>query len=312
MTLTSAIYVVIKVMTDVKARGFEIMSELEIALWKRITTIVNSERRYFNYLDFIPKFTVDGRVYLISYGTFRNKVSTWVKAKKLETVEYSPQAFYTLKGVKFGNPMARDHTGALLSRNRNRLSNDPVYRVVQNLPLGRRALHDIRLRFPVEGIWSAFGSQFNCNVESKDISLPPWKIKDLDIKATVHWTDTVSIIIGCSYSPISVDADGIIRLSNALATVQERISNIVNSGRNRLSIPDHKSWIVTMWHFGADAITTYTREKFYVSWEVAQHALITAYSKDLKDGKSRVRIEKQEYPQKSLAEALEEKLDAIR
>jgi hypothetical protein len=43
-------------------------------------------------------------------------------------------------------------------------------------------------------------------------------------------------------------------------------------------------------------------------WEVAQHALIIVYSKDWKDGKSRVRIEKQEYPQKSLAEALEEKL----
>ena len=48
--------------------------------------------------------------------------------------------------------------------------------------------------------------------------------------------------------------------------------------------------------------------------EVAQHALITVYSKgkDRKDGKSRDRIEKQEYPQKSLAEALEAKLYVIR
>ena len=69
-------------------------------------------------------------------------------------------------------------------------------------------------------------------------------------------------------------------------------------------------WIVTMWHFGADALITYSGEKFNVSWETAQHALITAYSKDWKDGKRRIRIEKQEYPKKSLAEALEEKLDA--
>jgi hypothetical protein len=67
-----------------------------------------------------------------------------------------------------------------------------------------------------------------------------------------------------------------------------------------------------MWHFGADATTIYTREKFYASWEVGQHALITVYSKDWKDGKSRVRIEKQEYSQKSLAEALEEKLYSVR
>jgi hypothetical protein len=49
-------------------------------------------------------------------------------------------------------------------------------------------------------------------------------------------------------------------------------------------------------------------------WKVARHVLITVYSigKDRKDGKSRVTIEKQEYPQKSLAESLEEKLYAIR
>jgi hypothetical protein len=91
--------------------------------------------------------------------------------------------------------------------------------------------------------------------------------------------------------------------------VQERISNTVRSARDIMNIPDHMSWIVTMWHFGADAKITYTGERFYVSWEIAQHALITAYSKDWKDGKSKVRIEKQEYPQKSLADALEEKLN---
>ena len=67
-----------------------------------------------------------------------------------------------------------------------------------------------------------------------------------------------------------------------------------------------------MRHFGVDSAITYIGEKFYASWGVGQHALITVYSKDWKDGKSRVRIEKQEYPQKSLAEALEEKLYSVR
>lgn len=288
------------------------MSKLENALWKRITQIVNSESRYFDFLDFVPEFIADGQVYSISYGTFRNKISSWIRAEKLETVDYSPQAFYTLRGVRFETPMTRDHTGALLRNNRKRLSNDPIYRIIQNIPLGKKALHDIRLRFQVEGIWSIMPSQFKSNGESYDISLPSWNVKGLDIKTTVHPTDTVSIVIGCSYSPIAVETNGVIRLSNALSTIQERISNIVNSERSILSIPDHMSWTVTMWHFGADAITTYTREKFYASWEVSQHALITAYSKDWKDGKSRVRIEKQEYPQKSLLEALEEKLHSSR
>jgi hypothetical protein len=290
------------------------MSKLVIGFWKRITEIVNTEKRYFDYLDFVPNFIVDGQVHSISYGTFRNYASKLVRAEKIEVVEYSPQAFYTLKGIRIENVMTTDHTGALLSQTRRRLSSDPVYRIVQNIPLGKRALHDIHLRFQVDGIWSSIPPQYKSNRESNDKQLLPfpWKIKDLDIKATVHPTDTVSVIVGCSYCPIAVDANGVMRLSNALATVQERISNIANEDGLALSIPDHMRWTVTMWHFGTDALTTYTREKFYASWEVAQHALIIAYSKDWKDGKSRVRIEKQEYPQKSLAEALEEKLNAIR
>jgi hypothetical protein len=297
------------------------MSRLEIALWKRIIEIVNREKRYFDYLDFVPKFIVGGQVFSISYGTFRNKISSWVIAEKLEIMEYSPQAFYTLKGTKFEHPMTRDHTGALIRNNIKRLSNDPVYRIIQNIPFGHRAVHDIRLRFEVKGIYQILASECKGNPESYDIQLTPfpWKIMDLDIGVTVHSTDTVSLSIGCSYSPVATDVNGAIRLSKALSTVQERLSNIlslhISRGPNHGTIPvipDHMTWTVTMWHFGADALKTYAGENFYVSWEVAQHALITAYSKDWKDGKRRVRIEKQEYPQKSLAEALEEKLNAIR
>jgi hypothetical protein len=193
-------------------------------------------------------------------------------------------------------------------QNRRHLSNHPVYRIIQNFPFGQRALHDIRLRFEVKGIYGIFSSQCNKSPNSDDISLPRWTINDLENIATVHPKDTVSIIMGCSFCPVAVDVNGVVRLSNALATTKERISNLAN---NSLSIPDHMSWIVTMWHFGADTTTTYTRKKFYASWEEAQHALITVYIKDWKDGKSRVRIEKQEYPQKSLAEALEEKLYSV-
>jgi hypothetical protein len=288
------------------------MSELKIALWKRVSEIVNNEKRYFDFLDFVPRFLVDGQVYQISRGTFRNYISELARAGKVEVVQYSPQAFYTLKGVRFENPMTRDHTGALLIQNRRRLSNHPVYRIIQNLPFGQRALHNIRLRFSVKRIYDIFSSQYEKSPNSDDIPFPCWTINELEIIATVHKTDTVSIAIACSYCPVAVDVDGVVRLSNALATTKERISNLTKGGRNTLSIPDHMRWIVTMWHFGADATATYTGEKFYASWEVAQHALITAYSKNWKDGKSRIRIEKQEYPQKSLAEALEEKLFTIR
>src|SRR5215211_8395115 len=132
------------------------MSELEIALWKRIAEIVTREKRHFDYTDFVPKFTLDEQVYSISHGTFRNYMSNWVRAEKLEVKGYSPQALYSLKGVSFENPMTRDHTGALLRENKRLPSNNPIYRIIQNVPFGQRALHDIRLRFHADGIWSIF------------------------------------------------------------------------------------------------------------------------------------------------------------
>jgi hypothetical protein len=287
-------------------------------LWKRISQIVEIENRPFCSLDLVPNFEVDGIKFKISAGTFRNKISSLLKAGKIEVMYYSPQAFYTVKGVKSETVMTGYHTGVQSPLYYRHLSNDPVYRIIQNLPLGQRALHDIRLRFEAKGIWSIISSnsKYNVNSLSKDIFLGSITISELNIDVTVHKTDTVSVIIGCSYEPVIVDINGVIRLSNALVRVEEKLSRIIEDCGNIINqanvviIPNYLDWIVTMWHFGADALITYEGEKIYTSWEVGQHALITAYAKDWKDGKRRIRIEKQEYPKKSLADALEEKLNA--
>jgi hypothetical protein len=298
------------------------MSELDSALWKRMTEIVEVEHRPFSKIDFVPKFKTGGIEFPIKEGTFRNDISKLLRDKKIRVVCYSPQGFYTIGEQESLVTMTPSRTGVMPLHNRQKyrhLSNDPVYRAIQNIPFGKSALHDIRLRFKVDCIWSKMPVEYNRSLRSDDIQIPPWpcKIKGLDIRVTVHSTDTVSIIIGCSYSPVAVDVSGVVRLSNALSTVQERLSNIVNtnthgqSSRNIITvIPDHMSWIVTMWHFGVDSSITYDREMFYTSWEVAEHALITAYTKKWKDNKTRVRIDKQEYPMITLADALEEKLNA--
>ena len=198
------------------------------------------------------------------------------------------------------------------------LRNDSIYRLIQNLPLGRNALHDIHLRFNVEGIWSILSvTSFKINSVSKDVRLPEWKIRHLSVKTTVHRTDTVSVVVAGSHYPIAVDFNGIIRLSNVLTSVEERLSNLIqesntSTGRQdvRLVVPDHMEWIVTMWHFGVDSVTEYAGEKFSCTWEVGQNALIRAYTKDFRNGKTRVRLEKQEYPRRSLAYAIDEKLNA--
>jgi len=90
------------------------MSDLDSALWKRITQIVQKENRPFSYRDFVPNFEVDGQIYSIAYGTFRNKTSDMLKAGKIQLVCYSPQAFYILKEQECTEPMTGYHTGSYL------------------------------------------------------------------------------------------------------------------------------------------------------------------------------------------------------
>ena len=314
------------------------MTDLDIALWNRMVEIVQTEKRPFSHIDFVPHFRVFGQDWCIGNGTFRNKVSSLLRQGMIYVDYYSPQAFYSLKGIRFQQPIITtlDHTGVkdpLLSlleqqlvgeqqpqNNYRRIVNHPIYRVIQNLPFDRDALHDIRLRVRVDGIWNVFSirseSYARFNPISKDILFKIFRIDRLIIRVTVHRTDTVSVIIGCSSSPVAVDADGILRLTNALQTVRESLCKIViESGKvlqnSKLVIPV-MDWVVTMWHFGADALITYKGEKFHASWQVGQNALLAVYSKDWsKHAERRIRLELQELPKKTLFEALEDKRNML-
>ena len=293
------------------------MTILDDAMRKRIEYIVCTEKRPFSFIDFLT-FEVDQQHYNMSHGTFRNKISAMLKKGVIEVAYHSKPTFYTLKGINFAKTMTLDHTGVaspseiaspyIASWKHMRQSN-PIYRLIQNLPFNKTAVHDIRLRFKAGHIWSVISSNNTSQVNpvSKDIPLMEQEINDLDIQVTVHHTDTVSVVIGCSSSPVILDIAGVIRLSNALAIIRERLSKLVKDG---LEIPNHLEWTVTMWHFGADS-TDYKGEMFHVSWEVTQNALIAVYSKQWKDGKCRIRKERQECANKSLAEAFDEKLNLV-
>ena len=277
---------------------------------ERMASIVLSERKPFCYFDFL-RFEVAGFEYSMTHGTFRNKISKLMKKGEVEVSYRSVQTFYTLKGHKFGKPMTPYHTGVS--------PHNSFYQMIKDLPLDRNSLHDIRLWFRVPGIWSLLSSNsaYRINSRSKDIRLPGIKENDLFIGTTVHRPDTVTVIVGCSYRPIAVDVNGIIRLSNALTIVKERLSLWVretaglvvgSSGSKGLVIPPYSEWIVKMWHFGSDGIIEYSGERFQVSFGVGQEALIRAYSKQMKDHKTRIRLERQEYPNAPLADLIDEKL----
>ena len=291
---------------------------------KHIEYLVLKEGRPFSFHDFL-NFEVDGLQYHMSSGTFRNKVSALVKKGEVEVAYYSSIGFYTIKGVKFAKRMTLDHTGGTLSSTSSICSpqelrcikNHPVYRVIQHIPFDKSALHDIRLRTIVTGIWRLLCCTPNLTVNpnSKDILVIKEEINHLNFKVTVHRTDTVSVVIGCSYSPVAIDLSSVIRLSNALTLIHDRLERLVNERDGNPSpaiiIPNHMTWTVTMWHFGADSSVLYKGKSFHASWKVAENALIAFYSKVWKDGKCRIRGERQEYPRKPLDEALDEKLNLI-
>jgi hypothetical protein len=295
---------------------------------KHIEYFVLKEGRPFSFHDFL-NFEVDGLQYHMSSGTFRNKVSALVKKGEVEVAYYSSIGFYTIKGVKFPKTMTGDHTGGTLTLSSSicspqelrRIKNHPVYRVIQNIPFDKSALHDIRLRTTVNGIWRIISGipTLSMNHNSKDILVINEEINGLNFKVTVHHTDTVSVVIGCSYCPVAVDTSGVLRLSNALTLIHDRLQRLANDKQNDcndnsgplVTIPSPMTCTVTMWHFGADSSILYKGKSFHVSWKVAENALIAFYSKVWKDGKSRVRGERQEYPGKPLNEAFNEKLNLI-
>jgi hypothetical protein len=197
------------------------MSELDCAMMKHISHIVLEDHRPFSYRDFL-RFEVEGKEYRMQHGTFRNKISHLTREKKVELAYNAGIAFYTLKGIIFGK------TKLMMTPNRIGVQ-DPILKLIQNLPLDKRALHDIRFRFQVHGIWPILSttSQVTVDPRSKDIRLKTNEIDGLRIMITVHKTDTITVIVACSCQPVAVDISGIIRLSNALTRVEERLSKIV-------------------------------------------------------------------------------------
>jgi hypothetical protein len=300
------------------------MTDLDRAMEKHMANLVHCENRPFSYRDFMA-FEVDGQEYSMSHGTYRNKILGLTKSGKVEKAYNAGVAFHTLKGKRFGKPMTSNHTGVYNSKM------DSFSRFINYLPTERAALHDIRLKFKVPNIWNTLSSthyEFPTNQNSKDICIPTWKIDDLLVRVVIHKTDTISVTIACSLTPIPVSVGGIIHLSTTLTRVEERLailpinnscgsdtqgvvdtsSTIYSRSDRQLRIPDHRLWLVTMWHFGADALVEYAGEKFEFTWEDSKHILIRAYTKTMKDRKTRIRLERQEYPNKTFPEIIEQKL----
>jgi len=169
--------------------------------------------------------------------------------------------------------------------------------------MDKSAIHDIRLSFSLNHLWSIMAtasspSPLIKNIDARSnkyITLQKIGLEDHIIKTTVHKTSTVSVIVACTVNPIPIDMLGLVKLSSSLAKVEDRLQLLVSefnsasiqSGRQQYlslklnsKIPNHMSWMVKMWHFGKDALTSYSGEKFDMSWEDSLNVFHHIYSKE--------------------------------
>jgi hypothetical protein len=301
------------------------MTKLDDAILKHMQYIVDVEGRPFSYKDFL-NFQIHGLWYSVAHGTFRNKISVWIKSSIVELCYNSKISFYTLKGRYFGssNTMTRNHMGipsvipvtpVIPYTAINEAINFLNY--LKTLDTNTNSIHDIHTKFKVSDIYRIISSNPKysrlVNPVSKDIALEPEYIDDMIIRTSIHRTDTVTVIIGCSRNPITIDERGITRLSCALTRREERLSrrldecgNILQGGYERIPIPDNRRWQVTLWHFGKDKFANeYPAQRYALTWGHGREVLRT-YIKTLNDKKVK-RKERQEYPKKSLEDALDDK-----
>jgi hypothetical protein len=104
--------------------------------------------------------------------------------------------------------------------------------------LGKTSIHDIQLSFESKGLWAFLANieyyKQRINPYNKGISFGYYPIERyLAIRVIVQDTNTVNVFVKCSDNPIILDFDRIIRLTEALTRVEERMASVLNDERNQ-------------------------------------------------------------------------------
>jgi hypothetical protein len=256
----------------------------ETIIFERMKEIVYKENRPFSYKDF-ESFSINGQNFKFSHGHIRNIFCELKKKGLIELYNRSPQAFYTIRGVRFNNSVTPTYMTATPPLTNKQKVFLKFFRIQQ---LEHPSIHDIRLSFICKGLRSILetsNSDLIKNIDeksNKDVTLKKITLDDITLKITVHNTDRVTVSIACTDNPIPIDLFGIARLTGALTTVRERLQRVIDDymkssfdngpygvidDTNNCLLPDCMSWTVNMWHFGHDSTLEFTGPMFEHTWK---------------------------------------------
>jgi len=280
------------------------MTELDDAIQEHMAFLVLHESRPFCTNDFL-RFECNGKEYMPSYGTVRNKFSKFAKKGIIEYCFNDINAYYSLKGHKFGKKSMTDyHTGGIT----NISPSHPLYKMLRSHVFDKDSIHNIRLRLDVDDVYDII-SKTNIPKDdiSQDLRIPYWNIGNAQVQIRIHKTNRISVIIGCSLNPIPLSDVGLKRLYEIIGDARGYLRALTVNNTNDNHIPYCGNWLITLWHFNRDGLKEYNGETFSIAIEEADHIIHTIYSKNF-GSKKRIRIERQEYPNSTLDELIEKRL----
>jgi len=276
------------------------MTELDDAMKAHMSYLVYNEHKPFSYKDFVY-FKTNGNTYRMTHGTFRNKISSLIQNGEVEIYVKSNPCFYTLKGHRFGNrkSMTDNHMEVI---NTQTLIHHPLYQILESTTFGERTVHNLHSCFKAMGIYNVIN---NLKLDkqhfqnSKGIHFT-YFIDQFTIIITIYPNDTCTVVSGCSENPVTLDLEGVSKLSIALCRIEEKISRLLNN--SLVNLPSYKNWTITLWHIGKDSLSEYSKEMFHCKWDLAEKIALRIYSKEVQTGKKKVRAEIQQNPGISIEE----------
>jgi hypothetical protein len=213
---------------------------------EHLAYLVLHENKPVCWRDF-QKFVVDGKEYSLKKGTIRNNLS---RLKRLGLIEFSYRsidAYYSLH-------VETNRKTSTMTAHPARVYRHDLAALIERMAFDTPAAHDIHLRFHSQMIWrtlsvlaaqppilqslslqSSRSATLSTQPVSKDIVLPEMTLgKGIKGIVTVHKTDTVTVILSCSESPIRFDIGGLVVLSSSLARIEERLLTLIDNAQHKM------------------------------------------------------------------------------
>jgi len=247
----------------------------------KINTINKS---YFTRYDF-PTFTPE---------KFRNLVSR-LKFCIIRAINSRPPHFI-LDGLKIDNLTIED-TGLGkvkpdFENELERLSHQPPF------------IHDLDIQVKTLQLYEKLASNgVTPNKQNKGITIKNLPIISTKVTATaIIWSNgLLQLKLGCTYHPILYSLKGWLNVDSYCSQVMQILQGLAN---DVIFIPPTTDWIVTEYHFNKDGVILTNPIHHYSIARLAEHAQI--YTKKLENGKTVLRYEKKETPNKTIEELINE------